>query len=321
MSFQQYIQTSAQFAQASELAALNAHLREQRAEAALQANLGQALFETEQMADHVTRILPQDLFAAAVLSYDWLHRFRRIEPADFNDVDQKRAWTAAHGTLVSAYRKAQFDREVAPLLTPYFQNRARFSELLEAVDCDPHAYHAAAQRHYAMATRPKPKPPTALRGAAIASGGLFLLAGVCYLAGAKLAAVAFFLLSIIGQNLTAILGLSVASTNASIRRAQRQYEIHRRALEAYSAFAQDPNGGLFLQKMWHEHPLLFSKPPPTASRPSQLPSSSASASVQTFVERHIVERHVVVTRCRFCRNMTPVDAPACQHCGAPGFGG
>jgi hypothetical protein len=34
---------------------------------------------------------------------------------------------------------------------------------------------------------------------------------------------------------------------------------------------------------------------------------------------HVVERQVVVARCKFCRAHTPVDAPMCQHCGAGAF--
>jgi len=34
------------------------------------------------------------------------------------------------------------------------------------------------------------------------------------------------------------------------------------------------------------------------------------------VER-IIERQVVVTRCRFCAYLTPVDLDVCRHCGAP----
>jgi len=33
----------------------------------------------------------------------------------------------------------------------------------------------------------------------------------------------------------------------------------------------------------------------------------------------IVERQVVVTRCKFCRGHTPIDAPSCANCGAAGF--
>jgi hypothetical protein len=32
-----------------------------------------------------------------------------------------------------------------------------------------------------------------------------------------------------------------------------------------------------------------------------------------------VERQVVVSRCKFCNKLTPVDADACSHCGAANF--
>lgn len=37
--------------------------------------------------------------------------------------------------------------------------------------------------------------------------------------------------------------------------------------------------------------------------------------VEKHVER-IVERQVVVMRCRFCKKLTPVDLTACESCGA-----
>jgi hypothetical protein len=35
--------------------------------------------------------------------------------------------------------------------------------------------------------------------------------------------------------------------------------------------------------------------------------------------QHTVERQVVVTRCKFCGQLTPVDFQVCQHCGAGKF--
>lgn len=40
----------------------------------------------------------------------------------------------------------------------------------------------------------------------------------------------------------------------------------------------------------------------------------------SVVQNHIVERQVVVVRCRFCAQLSPVDWNACQHCGAVKFG-
>lgn len=30
----------------------------------------------------------------------------------------------------------------------------------------------------------------------------------------------------------------------------------------------------------------------------------------------VIERQVIVTRCKFCQNLTPVDLSACKECGA-----
>ena len=35
--------------------------------------------------------------------------------------------------------------------------------------------------------------------------------------------------------------------------------------------------------------------------------------------QHTVERQVVVTRCKFCGQLTPVDFQVCRHCGAGKF--
>jgi len=316
MSVHELIQTSAQLAQVSQLNALNAHFEEQRRAAAIQANLGQALFETERMAKRVAATLQHDAFAAAVLSYDWLALIQGIHSSHFTDVDHKRAWANAHDTLTSAYRNGQFDPHVAPLLTPYFQNRAHFYELLARVDGDPNAFYAAAQQRHAAATRSKPLSPTVPVGLVIATGGLFFAAVIAGLAEASGAFAFFFMLGFLGAIASILAFVSASSSKAAHRSAQARYEAACRHLEAFSAFMRDPNAGAFLQRIWDEHPLLFHEPIPTPTA-----SMPPSPSVQTFVERKVVERHVVVTRCRFCRGMTPVDGPTCQHCGAPGFGG
>ena len=61
------------------------------------------------------------------------------------------------------------------------------------------------------------------------------------------------------------------------------------------------------------------KPPPSAkieSPPLERPNIPPGA-IKTR-ETH-VERQVVVSRCKFCNKLTPVDADACSHCGAANF--
>lgn len=37
------------------------------------------------------------------------------------------------------------------------------------------------------------------------------------------------------------------------------------------------------------------------------------------IAQHTVERQVVVTRCKFCQHLTPVDLDTCKNCGAAKF--
>ncbi|MFO0549675.1 MAG: hypothetical protein U0271_14885 [Polyangiaceae bacterium] len=62
-------------------------------------------------------------------------------------------------------------------------------------------------------------------------------------------------------------------------------------------------------------PSLFYEPAAEPSGPSSAPGSA-----QVYVERKLVERQIVVVRCRFCQQLTPVDRKECEHCGSPGFG-
>lgn len=82
-----------------QLAQVNQQLALQQQAAAFQANLNQALFETENAAKRVAATIVQDPFAAAVLAHEWFPRIHGIEPHMFMDVGSKRAWSEAHGTL------------------------------------------------------------------------------------------------------------------------------------------------------------------------------------------------------------------------------
>lgn len=57
-------------------------------------------------------------------------------------------------------------------------------------------------------------------------------------------------------------------------------------------------------------------PPPA---PSPAPVASAKAAGPEPVpaaERVVIERQVLVMRCKHCATITPVDLSACSHCGA-----
>jgi hypothetical protein len=87
------------------------------------------------------------------------------------------------------------------------------------------------------------------------------------------------------------------------------------AYERLQAFLADPNGGTWLDQTLRRHPLLTKEPIPSAPT-----SSNGPAPVRTVEKHSVVERQIVVVRCRFCKELTPVDGATCKNCGAPGFG-
>lgn len=53
------------------------------------------------------------------------------------------------------------------------------------------------------------------------------------------------------------------------------------------------------------------------AREAARPVVQPSAVTANLVEREkVIERQVIVTRCGFCKKLTPVDLTACENCGA-----
>jgi len=60
--------------------------------------------------------------------------------------------------------------------------------------------------------------------------------------------------------------------------------------------------------------------PPFADEPAPLPLPPAPQDPPDYAEPNVVrekviERQVVVTRCQFCGELTPMDLSACKSCG------
>ena len=53
-----------------------------------------------------------------------------------------------------------------------------------------------------------------------------------------------------------------------------------------------------------------------AASPAEPERAAAGGQVAT---EKIIERQVIVARCRFCKELTPVDLEACKNCGGKGF--
>lgn len=317
MSAYGLVQTTTQLAQLSQLADLNAHLRAQQQAEALQANLGQALFETERMAKRVSLTLTQDPFAAAILSYDWLKLVEGIRPELFNAIEHKRAWSDSHDVLANIYRRVELDPVLAGQVGRYLQYRGSVSDGLFELGNEPRAYLAQATHRASVAVQGRTKLERQARYAGMGAGALAFL----WLVSSLSDAAGFFgFLFVVGIGYLVLKLSALGQAKAAAHQSLERLAYATQRVEAFEAFMHDANAGGFVQKAWQEHPLLFNEPIPQAPGVSDDHRASALP-VQTFVERQVVERQVVVTRCRFCNQMTPVDRPECQRCGAPGYGG
>lgn len=320
MSVHQFIQTTTQLDQ---LARLDAHFRAQREAAALHASLSQALFETEQMAKRVALTFPQDAFAAAIISYDWLVVISGIEPANFSKIEHKRAFFDARQTLLNAYRRAELDPPLGNMVGQYLQCRLQLDALLHAMDGDPNAFIARARYQYSIASAEPKESSTGRKRSStgptmVFVGILFLSILFAFLGSTALASVTFLYMLLAGF-VALVSSLSSTSAKSQKDHAERRFAIQNQTIQAYESFMANPNAGGFLRRIWNEHPLLFNEPIPSPDAPSEPRASQLP--VQTYVERRVIEKRIVVTRCRFCQQMTPVDGMSCQNCGAPGFGG
>lgn len=310
-----HVQVSQQ--QLWQLAQVNQQLAQQQQAASFQANINQALFETENAARRVAATMAQDPLAAAVLAHEWFPRIRGIEVHMFTDVASKRAWAEAHGTLGGAARRGDSEPGLRDAVHRYLQATAQWQRLRAPLGQDPDWFVGDARGRLRYAQGQVDAKARSLKIVGAVAGGLFLLFVIAVAAGASISTFVFLLLfgavvvgGIVLQGYLNMSKLLRAARNAC-GNAERMFDDHGR-------FMADPHHGGFLQKIWHEHPFLFQAPIPDPSQ--QGPSSTGAAVVQTYVERQLVERQVVVTRCKFCKQHTPVDGPTCSHCGAPGFG-
>jgi hypothetical protein len=291
--------------QIQHLALLNMQMQQQRQAAAFQANISQALFETERAARRVQATLRHDLFAAAVVAQGWGRRIHGVHAGLFHDVQSKHAWTNACAALDGAVRAARNDGRLAANLEGYFNRTDRHDALVRAVQGaggnaqDPHGSVQAAEENAKRAASDLPMYGFGVAGVAFL-GGLLVDGG--------LGALGF--VAVIGT------GIWWFSMHNERQRRLRVAAGIKHAVSEFVAFQESPDGGGWLRDAWTQHPLIFNEPPPEEP---QAPSSQGGGS-QTYVERKLVERQVVVVRCKFCKQLAPVDLPTCEHCGAPGFG-
>jgi hypothetical protein len=286
--------------QAAQLAMLNWQVDQQRQLAAWQANLHQALYETEQMAGRVSATLSQDLFSAATLSRSWMLRVAGLGPQSFSDFNAKRAWSSAFAVLDGAARAAANDQRLGAEVDAYLQLMESLASFRRRMGAEAEPYVARFRSSLLSTMRGK---------------GMAIVAGFCSAAAVLLFALDRVAFAVVVLALGVALVVAALDANAKWRVAKKNLASAEAFAALYHQFQLDPLRGEWLRRMWAEHVLLFNAPVPQAP-----PSSGHAAASQVYVERKLVERQVVVVRCRFCSQLTPVDRPSCEHCGSPGFG-
>jgi hypothetical protein len=300
-------------AQVQQLAHLNAQLAQQQQAQRFQANLGQTVFETERMAKRVTATAAQDIFAAGILAWTWLETVAWVNPDMLTDFQAKRAFGDSTDALRGAWARLQADRNWFGPAKHYLDAMTAWRALTAPFGGDPagavqsaHATHREVDAHNRSAKK------RAKVSAIVCAGFLLLMfvGGVAEVPALTGLGTLFMFGSLV------ISGGSLLSIDSrKVQAARQRAEEFTAAFDRLQAFIADPNGGPWLDQALRRHPLLVSEPIPS-------PPSSASAPAQMHtVEKHsLVERQIVVVRCRFCKQLTPVDGATCKNCGAPGFG-
>jgi hypothetical protein len=279
-----------------QMALLNWQVHQQQQLAQWHANLHQVLHETEGTSRRVAATAPLDPFAAAVLSRAWIQRVGSIGAGHFPDIVAKRAWSDSLAILMrhASPQKAAVARKV----DLYFDRMNRLSEYQRHMAAEPDVYLGRVHNTYA-----RTGDGTIWIGAVVVAALLSLLA---FIGGSGGAGVFCLLLG------------GVAFYPLFMARAQKQKAANdlaaaQRYVAAYREFLAHPEGGVWLNAAWNEHRLLFEHPP-------EAPPSSAQAMGGGAVSIERIERQIVVVRCKYCQQLTPVDRSSCEHCGAAGFG-
>ncbi len=290
--------------QAAQMAMMNYQMHQQQQMHAWQANLQQALHETEQTARRVYNTTQADPFAAAAIASSWLQRIQGLHVSQFHDLQAKRAWSEACGLLDGAVRAARNDGRGAQELDSYMRLMDTMGRYQSHFSGDPDHYVAQLNRHHSGVSKGYEWGGVTL---------LLLVGSIVSLVSAKgdlgplLFALCFF-----GAIYTAWLAFQATR---KLARSADFVIAGQRVCADYKAFMVDPAAGGWLQAIWSQHPALFQEPIPTGPVSDGRVSSS-----HVHVERKLVERQIVVVRCKFCKQLSPVDLPTCEHCGSPGFG-
>jgi hypothetical protein len=288
-----------QRAQLAQLQQLNVQLQAQQTEAQTQRYLSDVLLTVSQAADRVERTLGRDVLAAGILAHRWLQTTHWVHAGLFSDFGRKRAWEQCRAVLDRARDQLWNGGAEAQLANAYLQLEDRMAELTALFQGDP---RTSVQR-IANESRSKAWWSKAYGiGAAAVAGGALLFSMLLLIGGgADALLVVWFFAGVV----LFALGSFSLQARAQAKAAAVRYAQLAESCAELEALQSSENGARWLEKFRAEHPLLVRAPAP----------ESAPSSVSHVVERQTIERQVVVARCKFCGQLTPVDHPRCGNCG------
>jgi hypothetical protein len=291
-----------------------------------QAILADMLYQTERRAKQLSLVAERDALVAAMFADEWLSSVRFVGPDAFIQIEHKKVWATAI---------ARMQALLAPLGDPsgaalVHQVRSALAEIRQiqselAGQAAPEQRLAALSAERGQLDRQRARAGTFALALGIAAPVvpfvLFFASAIFsgVLRGLKasvdvdvgcMGTLAFMLF--LGLGAGAGWQFSQRSDKvAALKRTEGEAQRLGAAVARWQAFAADPARGGTLARFQQEHP-AFNQPLPEVDDAAPL---SQVASGPT----HIVERQIVMVRCKFCQTLTPVDGATCRNCGAGGF--
>lgn len=304
-------------------------------------DLANALPTFRHLAHRVEEAMRTDPFTALVLSHDAQAILRSHAARDFADMPLRHEWRNLYDVFNRAQVNANTRPELGAKLARYLRCRETIWRYAQWLGNDPdgfvHGHWMSLNAAKKLTDRRRKEIRTNLALAA-ASFCILILAAARDLEPVGVLATLGLLIWLV---LALVSFMHWLGARANERKAQKTYDSLEHVHQMAHAFVAHPEGGGFLVRLTHEHPLLFQAPVARTAtfevrhsvgdlgferalaelEGAMRDLGSGFASRNRAPAERVVERQIVVTRCKFCRGMTPVDASTCQHCGAPGFGG
>jgi hypothetical protein len=251
--------------------------------------LAQVLYEADRTAGALEYLARSDPFSAGVIACLRLRVFSSLDASLFPTFEQKKSWDAAIARLRGLWAPLEQDRNALDYLSAW-DEVGRWNDAL--------GDRQQVERNLSVAHRSARYARMWPKGMVWAGGAVFVLSVVSLAVGYLSAFV------VIGPLLSIIGAVWLLVSAESVKTAEDRERAYATECRRFDAFMAAPSGGGRLARFAAQHPALVSFDP-----------LNAPVNGSTTGPDRLIERQVVVARCRYCGQMTPVDLGGCQFCG------